>query len=220
MIEHILSYQGEILKALRESALLIGIPTLGAVLLGLPLGTILYTSKEDGISPNRILNFLGNLYVNVVRSFPFLIFVVAMIPITRLITGRFLGTIPATVPLTFVFIALFARLVEQSLLEVPQEIVDTGLAMGASQFQLVFKFLYVEARSSLVLSLTSSMISIISYSTVMGVVGGGGIGDFAMRYGYQQFDYILMYTIVVIMILSVQFIQFTGSRIAQKLDKR
>ncbi|CAM3429419.1 ABC transporter permease [Erysipelothrix sp. HDW6B] len=220
MMAHILQYQAEILKALGETGILIGISTCFAILVGLPLGTLIYLTRKDGVLENRIAYTLGNLYVNVVRSFPFLIFIVAMIPVTRFLLGKSLGTIPASIPLSFVAVAIFARFVEQSLLDVPQEIVDTALSMGASVPQLITKFLYVEARSGIVLGLTSSIISFVSYSTVMGAVGGGGIGDFAMRYGYQRFDYLLLYSIVAVMIVIVQAIQFVGTTIARKIDKR
>ncbi|QIK69609.1 ABC transporter permease [Erysipelothrix sp. HDW6C] len=220
MISHIMQYQAEIVKALLETGFLIGVSTLSAILIGLPLGTLIYLTRSGGVREHRLINTLGNIYVNVVRSFPFLIFVVAMIPVTRMLIGKSIGTLAASIPLSFVAIAIFARFVEQSLLEVPDEITDTALSMGATTKQLVLQFLYVEARSGLILGLTSSIISFISYSTVMGVVGGGGIGDFAMRYGYQRFDYVLMYATVIIMVLLVQIIQFAGTQIGHRLNKR
>lgn len=219
MIEHILSYQNEIIKALKETALLIGVSGTVSLIFGFLLGTLIFMSRKGGIKENVLINTLCNTYVNIVRSFPFLIFIVAMMPITRFFLGRSIGTLPATLPLSLVGIAIFSRFVEQSLLEVSDDTIETAHSMGASTPQIIKHFLLVESRSSLVLGFTSSLISIISYSTVMGVVGGGGIGDFAMRYGYQGMDYPLMYTIVFLIIVGVQCIQITGTLIARKIQK-
>lgn len=220
MIRSLIEHQTEILKALGETGILIGVSTMAAILIGLPLGTLIFVTRKNGIHENSLINKLANLYVNVVRSFPFLIFVVAIRPITRFLMGRFLGTVPATLPLSLVAIALYARYVEQALLDIPHETIDTAQSLGATPLQTITKFLYLESRSSLILGLTSSTISVISYSTIMGVVGGGGIGDFALRYGYHSFNYPLMYSIVLIMIIIVQLFQYLGARLASKLDKR
>ena len=131
-----------------------------------------------------------------------------------------MGTMAATVPMAIIAIAHYARLVEQSLLDVPRGVMEAAVSMGASIPHIIFKFLYVEARSGLVLGLTTSTVSFISYSTIMGVVGGGGIGDFAIRYGYQQFRTDLMMYVIIIMIILVQLIQYAGTTIARKIDKR
>ncbi|MMZ58450.1 Methionine import system permease protein MetP [compost metagenome] len=143
-----------------------------------------------------------------------------MIPLTRLIVGTAIGTLAASVPLAVVSIALYARLVEQSLLEIPRGVIEAALSMGATKFEIVYKFLFVEARSGLLLGLTTSTISFISYSTVMGVVGGGGVGDFAIRYGYQRFETELMVAVIIIMIVLVQLVHYTGSLVSRWLDKR
>lgn len=219
MIRILLEHQQEIVKALQESLILIGIPLMASIMIGLPLGTLIFLSKSDGLKPNKILYGISNLYVNIVRSVPFLIFVIAIRPLTILIMGRFLGTLPATLPLSLIAVALFARYVEATLLAIPQPIVDTAISMGATTPQIIRHFLYVEGKPSLILGLTASTISVISYSTVIGVVGGGGIGDFAMRYGYQAFNYPLMYTIVIIIFILVQIIQYIGATLASYLDK-
>ena len=215
MMRILLEHQQEIVKALQESLILIGIPLMASIMIGLPLGTLIFLSKSDGLKPNKILYGISNLYVNIVRSVPFLIFVIAIRPLTILIMGRFLGTLPATLPLSLIAVALFARYVEA----IPQPIVDTAISMGATTPQIIRHFLYVEGKPSLILGLTASTISVISYSTVIGVVGGGGIGDFAMRYGYQAFNYPLMYTIVIIIFILVQIIQYIGATLASYLDK-
>ncbi|WP_334073458.1 methionine ABC transporter permease [Paenibacillus sp. A14] len=220
MAEKVMQYRIQIAEAVGETFLMVGISVAAAVLLGLPLGTMLFLTAKGQLYENRTWSSLLNGFVNVVRSFPFLLLVVFMIPLTRLLVGTAIGTIAASVPLGVVSMAIYARQVEQSLLEVPRGVVEAALSMGASKLEIVMKFLYVEARSGLVLGLTTSTISFISYSTVMGVVGGGGVGDFAIRYGYQRFETELMAAVIVLMIVLVQLIQFAGSRISRWLDKR
>ena len=200
--------------------MMVGVSILAAILVGLPLGTWLYLSRKGQLLENQIVFSVLNLVVNIVRSFPFLLLVVFLIPFTRLIIGTAIGTAAATVPLSIIAIAHYARLVEQSLIDVPRGVIEAALSMGASVKDIIFKFLYVEARSGLVLGLTTSIISFISYSTIMGVVGGGGIGDFAIRYGYQQFQTELMLYMILIMLVFVQLIQFTGTTVARIIDKR
>ncbi|WP_214797355.1 methionine ABC transporter permease [Exiguobacterium sp. s5] len=220
MPEVLLQYQTEIWQSIGETFIMVGVSILAAVLLGLPLGTWLYLSRKGQLLENRAVFSVLNLIVNIVRSFPFLLLVVFLIPFTRLIIGTAIGTAAATVPLAIIAIAHYSRLVEQSLLDVPRGVVEAAVSMGASIKDVIFKFLYVEARSGLVLGLTTSIISFISYSTIMGVVGGGGIGDFAIRYGYQQFKTELMMYMILIMLIFVQMIQFTGTTVARLIDKR
>ncbi|GAK12717.1 methionine ABC transporter permease [Geomicrobium sp. JSM 1781026] len=220
MPEIILRYQGEIWQAIGETFIMVGASILAAVLVGLPVGTLLYLCRKGQLLENRWIFSTLNLIVNVIRSFPFLLLVVFLIPFTRLIMGTAIGTAAATVPLSIIAFAHYSRLVEQSLLDIPKGVIDAALAMGASVKEVVFRFLFVEARSGLVLGLTTSTISFISYSTIMGVVGGGGVGDFAIRYGYQQFQTDLMLYMIVIMVILVQSIQFTGTYVARKIDKR
>ena len=220
MPEIVMQYKEEIIQAIGETFLMVGASVVAAVLIGLPLGTILYVCRKGQIAENRLLYGAVNLLVNITRSFPFLLLVVFLIPFTRLIVGTAIGTTAALVPLSIIAIAHYARLVEQSLLDIPKGVIEAAISMGASLRQIIFKFLYVEARSSLVFGLTTSTISFISYSTVMGVVGGGGVGDFAIRYGYQQYKTDLMFYVIIIMIIFVQLIQFIGTTVARKIDKR
>lgn len=220
MPEILVRYQSEIWQSIAETFIMVGVSILAAILVGLPLGTWLYLSRKGQLLENQIVFSVLNLVVNIVRSFPFLLLVVFLIPFTRLIIGTAIGTAAATVPLSIIAIAHYARLVEQSLIDVPRGVIEAALSMGASVKDIIFKFLYVEARSSLVLGLTTSIISFISYSTIMGVVGGGGIGDFAIRYGYQQFQTELMLYMILIMLVFVQLIQFTGTTVARIIDKR
>lgn len=214
MIDQLALHQEAILKALGETFFLVGVSSMIALIFGLIVGILIYTSTHHKLAPNRIIATLCNAYVNIVRSFPFLIFIVMLFPVTRLILGRAIGTLPAVLPLSLVSIAIFARFVEQSLLDVPDSIIDTGKSMGVTMVQLFKYFLLPSARQSLILGFTSTVISTLSYSTVVGVVGGGGIGDFAYRHGYQSFNYPLMYALVLIIVILVQMIQFIGNKLA------
>lgn len=220
MPDIVLEYAAEIRLAIGQTFVMVGISILAALLLGLPLGTWLYLSRKGQLLENRLIFSSLNLFVNTIRSFPFLLLVVFLIPFTRLLIGTAIGTAAATVPLAVIAVAHYSRLVEQSLLEVPKGVIEAAVSMGASTREVVLKFLFVEARSGLVLGLTTSIVSFISYSTIMGVVGGGGIGDFAVRYGYQQFQTELMLYMILIMVILVQLIQFTGTTAARLLDKR
>lgn len=220
MPDILIEYAGEIRLAIGQTFVMVGVSILVAVLIGLPVGTLLFVSRKNQLLENRFLFSGLNLLVNTVRSFPFLLLVVFLIPFTRLIIGTAIGTAAATVPLAIIAIAHYSRLVEQSLLDVPKGVIEAAISMGASTREVVVKFLFVEARSGLVLGLTTSIVSFISYSTIMGVVGGGGIGDFAVRYGYQQFQTELMMYMILIMVILVQLIQFIGTTVARLIDKR
>lgn len=220
MPDILVQYEAEIWLSIGETFIMVGASIGAAILLGLPVGTLLFLCRKGEVIENRLVFTVLNLLVNIIRSFPFLLLVVFLIPFTRLIIGTAIGTTAAIVPLSIIAIAHYSRLVEQSLLDVPKGVIEAAISMGASVKEIVFKFLYVETRSGLVLGLTTSIISFISYSTIMGVVGGGGIGDFAIRYGYQQFKTDLMIYMIIIMIILVQLIQFTGTTIARIIDRR
>ena len=190
------------------------------LLIGLPLGLSLFLTNPKMKGHHPWLYWLLNFLVTVVRSFPYLLFVIALIPVTRSVLGKAFGPVPSSVPLSIVAIAIFARLVEHVLLDVPKEIGALANSLGTSRLQYVWYFLLVEARSGLVLAYTTTTVSMVSYSTVMGVIGGGGIGDFAVRVGYQRYEYGMMYVAIVIMIALVFILQMFGNFIAQTLDKR
>lgn len=210
----------KIAEALLETGYMVIVAIIAAVLVGLPLGTLIYLTRTGGPLENRLVWGLADLYVTIVRSFPFLLFVVFMIPVTRLVFGTTFGTTAASFPLAFVAVAIYARLVEQILLEIPPGILASARSMGASVWQTVTRFLYVESRSGLVYALTSATISFVSYSTVLGVVGGGGVGDFALRYGYQEYQFALMYVTIVLIIACVLVVQATGHLVSRALDRR
>lgn len=220
MPEILVQYEAEILSSIGETFVMVGVSILAAILIGLPVGTFLFLLRKGQVLENRFAFSTLNLLVNIIRSFPFLLLVVFLIPFTRFVIGTAIGTAAATVPLAIIAIAHYSRLVEQALLDVPRGVMEAAISMGASVKEIIVKFLYVEARSGLVLGLTTSIISFISYSTIMGVVGGGGIGDFAIRYGYQQFKTDLMIYMISIMVILVQLIQFTGTTVSRLIDKR
>ncbi|MGP5596238.1 methionine ABC transporter permease [Brachybacterium alimentarium] len=220
LLARLTEYRSEIITSIVETGYMIGNSLLAAILVGLPLGTLLYLARPGGPYERRWLHSVVNAYVNVVRSVPFLLFVVALIPFTRWLVGTSFGTTAASVPLAFVAAALYARFSEQTLLDVPEQTIELARSLGASPWQMVTRFVFSEARSGLVLSLTTVTISIVSYSTIMGVVGGGGVGDFAIRYGYQTYEYDLMYTTIALMIVAVMLIQGAGTLLARVLDKR
>lgn len=220
-IERLSDFAPKIWDSLQDTSIMMGLGSAAAILLGLPLGTLLFLTAKGRPAENKVLFSLANGIVNIVRSFPFLLLVVAMQPAIRSFYGRATGDpVAASFPIMLIAIALYARFVEQSLLDLPKGVIEAAQSMGASLPQLITKFLYVEARSSLVIGFTSAFVSFLSYSTIMGVVGGGGIGDFAIRYGYQRYETDIMYTAIVIIIVFVQVIQWLGFKLASKLDKR
>lgn len=220
-LERLVEFTPKIIESLQESSIMLSLASIAAILLGIPLGTLLYLTAPGKPLDKPWLYQLGNALVNIVRSFPFLLLVVAMQPAIRAIYGRATGDpIAASFPMMLIAIALYARFVEQSLFEIPKGILEVAESMGATTRQLVFKFLFVEARSSLIIGFTSAFVSFISYSTIMGVVGGGGIGDFAIRYGYQRYETDMMYTAIIVIIAFVQVIQWLGMKLAQYLDRR
>jgi D-methionine transport system permease protein len=210
----------EMWEALGQTLVMLGIGLTAAILIGGPLGVMLFLVGDGQSLQNRPAAMVLGWLVNTVRSFPFIILLVALVPFTRIIAGTSIGPLAAAVPLSFAAIPYFARLVEQNLREVPRGVIEAAHAMGASEFQIILRVLLVEARSGLVLALTVLSISFLSYSAVAGVVGGGGIGDLAIRYGYYRFETDIMVATVAILILMVQVIQFTGNRIAKRIDKR
>jgi D-methionine transport system permease protein len=220
MFDRILEVSPEIVAAMGQTLtmLLVAIPL--AVLLGTPLGVLLYTIGPNGLKHRPKLHRVLDGLVNLVRSFPFLILLIAIIPVTRFIVGTTIGTAAVIVPLTINAIPYFARFVEQNLSQLGGGVVEAARSMGASRSQIVRDVLIVEAKPGLVSSITIMTVSFISYSAMAGLVGGGGIGDFAIRYGYYRYETPLMITAIVLMILLVTIVQLGGSYIARRLDKR
>ncbi|MBP6563864.1 MAG: ABC transporter permease [Neisseriaceae bacterium] len=183
---------------------------------GIFIGIVLVLTRPDGIMANAYLYRLLNPVVNVIRSLPFIILLVAMIPFTRSIVGTSIGTSAAIVPLVMYIAPYIARLVENSLLSVHDGIIEAAEAMGASIWQIVWHFILPEAKASLILSLTTASITLVGASAMAGAVGGGGVGDLALNYGYQRFDNVAMLITVVTLVIIVQAMQWTGDYWARK----
>jgi D-methionine transport system permease protein len=218
--EDIVAILPELWIALGQTLLMLAIGLGSAVVVGGPLGVWLFLLGPGQTLENRPLFAVVGWFVNLVRSFPFIILLVALVPFTRVLTGSSIGPVAAAVPLSFAAIPYFARLVEQNLRDVPRGVIEAAHAMGASDLQIVTRVLLVEARSGLVLALTVLAISFLSYSAVAGVVGGGGIGDLAIRYGYYRFQTDVMVLTVAILVVLVQALQWGGNAIARRLDRR
>jgi D-methionine transport system permease protein len=200
--------------------MMLGIGVACAIFLGGPLGVLLFQMGPGQSFENRSIYMVVSWLVNTVRSFPFIILLVVLAPVTTAVVGTSIGPMAASVPLSAAAIPYFARLVEQTLREVPRGVIEAAESMGASQLQIVLRVLMREARSGLVLALTVLAVSFLSYSAVAGVVGGGGIGDLAIRYGYYRFQTDVMLLTVALLIVLVQIIQFGGNAIAHRIDKR
>ena len=220
MSENILAILPELWLAAGQTFLMLAIGLSAAIVIGGPLGVLIFLLGPGQSLENRPLYLVLNWIVNTVRSFPFIILLVALVPFTRIVAGTSIGPLAAAVPLSVAAIPYFARLVDQCIREVPRGVIEAAHAMGASELQIVWRVLVREARSGLILALTVLAVSFLSYSAIAGVVGGGGIGDLAIRYGYYRFQTDVMVFTVVLLVALVQAIQFVGNHIAQRLDRR
>lgn len=209
-----------LLNATLETVYMVILASIIATLAGLPLGVILYTSRKNNILANPALHQSLAIVVNMTRSIPFIILMVAIIPFTRWLVGSSIGTNAAIVPLSLAAIPFIARIVENAILEVDKGLIEAAIAMGASAMQIIRKVLIPEALPSIINGLTLTLISLIGYSAMAGAVGGGGLGDLAIRYGYQRFDVKIMLMTILIMIVLVQAIQWLGDKLAKRFSKR
>ena len=208
-----------LLKALWETCYMVAASTVLATLVGMPLGIILTITSKGHILENKAINAVLGAVVNATRSTPFIILMVAIIPLTRMIVGSSIGTTAAIVPLTISAAPFIARIIESSLLEIDPGVIEASQSMGASPMQIINKVLLPEAMHSIVLGVTLAIISLIGYSAMAGALGGGGLGDLAIRYGYQRFRMDIMIATVVILIAQVQIVQSLGNYISGKLNK-
>ena len=209
-----------ILAATGETLYMVAAAGLIGTLIGLPLGIFLATSGKGELYQAVPVNRVLGIVVNATRSTPFIILVVAIIPFTRLIAGTSIGTSAAIVPLTVAAAPFIARIIEAAIREVDQGLIEASKAMGASSLQIVLKVLLPEALPGIVLGLTLTAVSLIGYSAMVGAVGGGGLGDLGIRFGYQRFMPDVMIAVVVVLIVLVQAVQTTGEAIARKVNKR
>lgn len=196
------------------------ISTLIAYAIGLPLGVILVVTAPGGLKPNKAVFKVLDVIVNIVRSVPFLILLIAIMPLTRIIVGKSYGPAATIVPLALAAAPFVARLVESSLLEVDHGVVEAAQSMGAGVFTIVWKVLLAEARTSLIAGATIALGTILGYSAMAGVVGGGGLGNIAIQYGYYRNKLDILFVTVVLLVALVQILQVIGTGISKKLDKR
>jgi D-methionine transport system permease protein len=215
-----LSLVPELLDATVDTLYMVGIATLVTIIGGLPLGVLLVLSDRGGLLEAPKLQRILGAVVNVGRSLPFIVLLVAVIPFTRFVVGTTIGSTAAIVPLSLGAIPFFARIVETALRDVDRGLVEAALAMGARTRDVVGTVYLREALPSLVSGLTITIVALIGYSAMAGVVGGGGLGDLAIRYGYQRFETDVMVATVVLLIVMVQLVQMAGDTIARRMDHR
>lgn len=220
MFNNIISLIPEIYESIGQTFLMVSLSVSAAIVIGTPLGVFVYLTEAGSIQANLIINLILNYTINLIRSFPFIILLVVLIPFTRFLLGTSVGPLAASVSLSIAAIPYFARLVEQALKDVPVGTIEAAVAIGAPKRLIIKDVLLNEARSGLVLALTVTAISFISYSAVAGIIGGGGIGDLAIRYGYYRFQTDVMIAMVILLIIIVQSVQFIGNLTAKRLDHR
>jgi len=216
-INHISGYFG---KAFEETARMVGISVGLSVLIGVPLGVFLFVTLRGLFFENRLLNSVSGLIVNVIRSIPFVILLVLLLPFTKWIAGTTIGATAASVPLSVAAIAFYARLVESSLREVDKGTIEAAIALGAKPSFIIWNVLLPEALPGLLRGLTITAISLIGYSAMAGIVGGGGVGDLAIRFGYYRYQTDIMVVTVVVLIALVQGVQLGGDYLAKRAEKR
>jgi D-methionine transport system permease protein len=213
-------FQDLLLNATYETAYMVLLAAVFTVALGLPVGVLLFLTRKNGILPNRTLATVLNTVVNVGRALPFVVLLIALIPFTRLLVGTTLGSTAAIVPITLGAFPFFARIVENALDEVDRGRIEAVVSMGGNLWHIVSRVLLPEALPALIAGITLTIVMLIGFSAMAGVVGGGGLGDLAIRYGYQRFDNQIMAATIVVLLVMVQVIQKIGDRIVRSLAYR
>lgn len=209
-----------ILPALADTLYMVFFSTLFAVIMGLPVGVLLLITEDKHILPAKTLNSILSSVVNILRSLPFIILIIILFPLSRIIFKTSIGATAAIVPLSIAAAPFVARIVESALKEVPWGMIEAAKSMGANNWQIICRVLLPESISALVLGLTLTIVNILGYSAMAGAIGAGGIGDVAIRYGFQRFQEDVLWITVVLLIILVQIIQSLGNWLANKLDKR
>lgn len=209
-----------LIQGLGETLIMVALSAAIAILIGIPLGVVLVTTSKGHILENVAVNRILGVVVNATRSVPFIILMVAIIPFTRMVVGTSIGTTAACVPLTIAAIPFLARLVETSIREISFGVIEAAQAMGASPLQIVWKVLLPEALPTIIDNITVLIVNLIGYSAMAGAIGGGGLGDIAIRYGYQRFQADIMIVTIVILIVLVQVIQSLGDFLSHKVNKK
>ncbi|MCM3705637.1 MULTISPECIES: methionine ABC transporter permease [Cytobacillus] len=219
-LESLIAILPELNKAFLETIYMVGISVAVAIILGLPTGVLLFVTDKGLFLENSIFKNIVGFIVNMIRSIPFIILLIALLPLANLITGTTIGPTAASVSLSVAAIPFFARVVEQSLREIDKGVIEAAVAVGATPWMIVKDVLVPEAKPGIVQGITITVISLVAYSAMAGIVGGGGVGDLAIRFGYYRYDNTVMFTTVIILICLVQIFQFAGDRIARLVDKR
>ena len=209
-----------LLEGIRDTLYMTLASTLFGYIIGLPMGIVLTVTDKDGIRPNAAVYKVLDVISNLLRSIPFIILLIVLIPFTRFVVGRSYGSTATIVPLTIAAAPYIARMVESSLKEVDAGVIEAARSMGASDFQIVTRVMLVEARTSLIVGATISLGTILGYSAMAGTVGGGGLGDIAIRYGYTRWQTDIMVVTVVLLVILFQIFQTIGMKIANRMDRR
>jgi D-methionine transport system permease protein len=220
MAERLRDLLPDLARAFGETFHMVGVALALAILLGVPLGLLLFVTDRGLFLENRVVNAVGGVVVNVIRSVPFVILLVLLLPLTQWLLGSTIGPGAASVPLSIAAIAFYARLVHGSLWEVDPGVIEAGTAAGASPLQIVRHVLLPEALPGLLRGLTVTAVSLIGYSAMAGIVGGGGVGDLAIRFGYYRYETLVMVVTVIVLIALVQVVQTAGDRVARRADKK
>lgn len=219
-IQRIIELLPDMTKAFGETLFMVGISLVVALIIGLPLGILLFATDKGLFLENRLVNSVLGFITNMVRSIPYIILLVLLIPLTTFLVGDPIGPTAASVSLSAAAIPFFARIVETSLREIDKGVIEAAISIGASPWMIIRNVLLPEAKSSIIQGLTLTVISLVAYSAMAGVVGGGGMGDLAIRYGYYRYDTPVMVVTVIVLIVLVQIIQFAGDWISKSVDKR
>lgn len=206
-------------RSLWETIYMSGLSGLMSFVFGIPLGVLLYITRPGRFMASPVLNMVLGAIVNATRSVPFIILMVAIIPFTRMLVGTSIGTTAAIVPLTLAAIPFVARIAEGAINEVPGGLIEAAQAMGATPLQIISRVLLPEARAGLINGMTITLVTLVGYSAMAGAIGGGGLGDLGIRYGYQRFDGVIMLATVVVLIVLVQLIQSAGDRLQALYDR-
>ncbi|MCG3723360.1 methionine ABC transporter permease [Vibrio cincinnatiensis] len=209
-----------LLTATWQTIYMVAIAGIVGFAIGIPLGVVLHITKKGGLLENPRFNQILGAVVNIGRSVPFLVLMVAIIPFTKMLVGTFIGTTAAIVPLTIGAIPFVARLIEGALIEVPSGLVEAAQSMGATPMQIISKVLLPEAMPTILNSVTITLVTLVSYSAMAGTVGGGGLGDVAIRYGFHRYDATIMTVTVIMLIILVQIIQSIGDRLVRRVDHK
>jgi D-methionine transport system permease protein len=220
LLDSLYSILPDLNKAFFETLYMVAISLGVSLLVGLPLGVLLFVTDRGLLFENVWIKQIAGILVNLIRSVPFIILLVALLPLTQLITGTTIGPTAASVSLSVAAIPFFARLVETSLREIDKGVIEAAVAVGATPWMIIREVLLPEAKPGIVQAITVTAISLLGYSAMAGIVGGGGIGDFAIRFGYYRYDNTIMFTTVVLLIVIVQLLQVIGDGVARAVNKR